>query len=386
MDIKTIIKEDFVTIDDTATVSEMIGQLKNFEKRNGLVFRNNKYLGLIKKKKLLKLKIDSSKTKVKKIVQNTPIIKEDADVIETAYLMFQSNLDSVPVESDKQIIGTVDALDLANLAVNLPELNKLKVKDIKLLKLARIDKGDSIATAISVMSDEKVDQVPLFDKNELYGIISFRDLLRKYLNWSPKRNFSAKFNKMASSRSAEPDMPKLDNLPVSNFSTNDNLLKINHSDSLKKAVEQMVSKKISDVLVMENDQFKGMLTVKNILRKVASLKIPKLYNIKFVGLNNVNLETHQKYNLRKIAGNEAFKLQRKINNEFSLIIHIKEYEKDGHKQKYSVHLKIDYPGQVISTNQEDWDVETALRKTFNNAKNNVKSKFRGDSSWDKSYE
>ena len=79
------------------------------------------------------------------------------------------------------------------------------------------------------------------------------------------------------------------------------------------------------------------------------------------------------------------KLQKKINNELNLVLHLKAYNKGG-RQKYSVHIKLEYPGQLIAINQDDWDLETALRKTFDNAKNAVKKKFRGDSSRDKEYE
>jgi len=60
----------------------------------------------------------------------------------------------------------------------------------------------------------------------------------------------------------------------------------------------------------------------------------------------------------------------------NLTIHIKSYDKQGGEQKFSVNLRIDFPSRVITSSQEDWDLETALRKTFNNAKNEVDKKFK----------
>ena len=385
MEIKPIVTEDFVVLDDESMLSELIGKMKTFEKRVGLVFRKDKYLGLIEKKKLLKSRIDVTKTKIKNYVQNTPILNENADIIETAYLMYQSNIKHVPVEREKKIIGVVSSLDLVRLAIKLPEMKKVKVKDIKLSKTAKLNKTDPIATAMTIMHQERVDHLPVFDQGKVYGIISFKDILRRYLNWSPKRDVSAKFNQMANSGGALANMPKLDQLPVSDFSTNDNLFNVQSNESLVNATKVMVDNRLSDLLVMENNEFVGLLTVKNILRNVSSLKVPKNYNIKFVGLNDTKLNPYQKYTVKKIASNEAFKLQRKINNELNLVIHLKDYDKGG-KQKFSIHLRIETPGQMISSEQHDWDLETALRKTFNNAKNSVKKKFRGDSSWDKPYE
>jgi len=377
VEITPIISEDFLVFDDATTLSQMLGKMKTFEKRSGLIFRNNKYLGLVEKKKLLRTNIDAAKTKVGKLVARTPILSEHADMIETAYLMFQSNVDFLPVEKNKQLLGVVTGLEVAKLASKLPEAEALKVDDIRLVKKAKVNKDHPVAKVINLMHDEHIDHVTVFDKGKLYGIISYRDLLRKYLNWSPRRNVSARFNQMASSRAAMPQVSALGSLPVSNFSTNDNLVMVEEDASLKNALQLMYKYNIHDLLVMRDEKFLGLLTVKNILRRLGSLKIQKNYNIKFIGLNKVGLQPHQKYNVKKIAANEAFKLQRKIHNQFSLTMHIKEYEREGRQHKYSVNLRVEFPSQILTSSQEDWEIETAVRKTFNNAKNKLRGKFKG---------
>ncbi len=377
MEIGPLVKEDFIVIDDEATLSEMIGALKQFEKRSCLVFRNQKYLGLVEKKRLLRSRLDATKTKVGSYVQETPLLKEDADVLDTAYLMYQSNQYFLPVEKNKQIIGVLEGLDLANLAADLPEIKKLKVKDFKLLKPAKVNKGDPIASVIDLMQEESLDQVPIFENGRLSGIISYRDVLRKYLNWSPKRDVSAKFNKLASSKSAEVDMPHLASLPVSSFSTNENLVSTSSTQNIKSALSLMTGNRVSSLPVLDLGEFKGLLTVKNVLRCVASLKIPQEFNIQFVGLKELKLTEHQNMRLQEICSNEAFKLQRLVHNQFELIVHIKEYEKDGKQHKFSVNLRVEFPGKIVTVSQEDWVLETALHKAFDNAKNSLGSKFKG---------
>ena len=109
---------------------------------------------------------------------------------------------------------------------------------------------------------------------------------------------------------------------------------------------------------------------------IGNTKVQKNFNIKFKGLNKVRLQPYQKYNIQKIANNEAIKLQRKIKNNMDLVIHLKSYDKQGGEQKFTVNLRLEYPGQLITSTQEDWDLETALRKTFNNAKNYADKKFK----------
>lgn len=381
MEITSQIKENFLTFSDSDTISTMIGELKSAEQKSSLVFRKDKFLGVIEKRKLLKSRLDSTKTKIGNYIHRTPVINEHADVIETAYMMFQSDVDFIPIERNKKIVGVLSSLDLLKLAADLPETKSFKVKDLKTAKPENLDKDKPLAMALEKMYTDRVDQVPVFENGRLYGVVSFSDIFNKYLSWAPKREYSRKLSKeVGKTKGAEADRPSLPNLPVKSFSTNQNLVTINKNTTLREAVSLLSKNNLSSLIVMEGDKVDGLLTTKNILRKIGSLKIPKNFNIKFVGLNNLQLEAYQKYNLKKISSNESFKLQREIHNEFSLVIHIKEYQKDGSRQKYAVNLRVEFPGKVVAVSQDDWDPETALRKTFDNAKNKLKKKFKGDSS------
>lgn len=391
MEITPLIKTNFVAVEENATVSEMIGKLKQAEERAALVFRNGKYLGLLEKKRLLKSRLGSADTKLKGLTQKTPLLSEHADVIETAYLLYQSNLDLIPIERQKKIVGILQALDVAHLGVHLPEAKPWKVEDAKLVYVKPLAKDQPLANALQQMYSEHLDHLPVFDQGKLYGILSYRDVLKNFLTWSPQREFSKKYTKDLRSKAATSDMPHLVSLPVSNFCTKESLIMVKANESIRNAVESMRNKDVNCLPVLQGGEFLGLLTTKNVLRLVASLKIQKKHNIQFVGLHDLKLEEYQREDLQKIASNEAFKLQRMIRNQFQLILHLKGYhrvgsQKNGEQQKYAVNLRLEFPGQMIAASADDWDVETALRKTFDNTKNEVKKKFHLGSSWKKSYE
>ncbi|GEM_PF-622243 len=385
MEITPAIKSEFLSFDSEQVVSEMIGQLRKFEERHGLIFKKDKYLGIIEKKGLLRSRLDVSKTKINNFVHRTPLINEHADVIETAYALFQADSDFVPVESNKKIVGVLAALDLAKLAAELPETQSLSVSDLKLVKGEKLELNDPVSKATEIMHKARVDQVPVFDGKKLYGIVSFRDLLQKYLAWSPNREFSSKFDKMSgSSKSSEPDRPNLSMLPIKSFSTNQNMVTVSKKTSLLEAVNLMAKDHVSSAIVMDGEKFEGLLTIKNIMRVVGSLKIPENFNIRFVGLKDVGLLAHQKEAVQKIASNEAFKLQRAIQDDFSMVVHLKDHTKSGRERKYSISLHIDAPGQQFTVNEFDWRIEDAMHKAFDNAKNVLKRKLKGNKKGEKS--
>ena len=374
MEITPLVRHTFLKVGTDEKISEMIGKLKYSGDKSALVFKDNKYLGTIAKKKLLKSRLDAAEAKVKTYLARAPLLNEYADVVETAYLMFESGMDCLPVEQNKSVIGVLRALDVVQLGVNLAETKGWKVEDIKLAKPRILSKDEAIATAIDLMHDEHIDHVPVFDKGKLYGIISYLDILEKYLNWVPRRDISTRFDK---SRGAEPEVKHLASLPVEDFCTSTNLVVTSRSASLQEAVRLMVKSNVSCLPVMEDSKIQGLLTMKNLLRALASLKIPQKFNIRFVGLQSLGLDEYEKYAVQKIAANESFKLQRSIPSEFQLVLLFKAYNKFGTRRKYSVNLKVEYPGKLLTSSQDDWDVVTALRKTFNSAKNEAGSKFRG---------
>ena len=143
----------------------------------------------------------------------------------------------------------------------------------------------------------------------------------------------------------------------------------------------MTKSNVSSAIVMDGDKFEGLLTLKNILRVVGSLKIPENFNIRFVGLNDVGLLAHQKEAVQKIASNEAFKLQRQIHDDnFSMVVHLKDHTKSDRERKYSISLHVDAPGQTFTVNEFDWRVEDALHMVFENDGNVLKRRLRGEKS------
>ena len=379
MEITPAIKSEFLSFDSEQAVSEMIGQLRKYEERHSLIFKKDKYLGVIEKKGLLRFRLDVSKAKISNFIHRTPLVNEHADVIETAYALFKADSDFVPVESNKKIVGVLAALDLAKLAIALPETRSFSVMDVKLVKGEKLEKDDPISKAEELMYKARVDQVPVFEGKKLYGIVSFRDILQKFLASAPNREFSTKFSKMGGgSKSAEGERPSLSMLPIKSFSTNDNMVTVSKKASLSEAVTLMVKDNVSSAMVMDGEKFEGLLTLKNILRLIGSMNIPENFNIRFVGLNDVGLLAHQKDAVQKIASNEAFKLQREIKDDnFSLVLHLKEYSKSDRERKYSVSLRVDAPSHSITVTDYDWRVETAIHKLFENAKSVLKKKLRG---------
>src|SRR3989344_5687961 len=136
MVISTLMQSQFLSIDEDTVLSQVIGKIKDGKEGSALIFSKNKYLGIIDHKKLLRSDYDSTNTKINNFVKRTPILTGEEELIETAYVLFQSDAEYAPIEKENKILGVLTGLELINACSQLNEVKKMKIKNIKLLESA----------------------------------------------------------------------------------------------------------------------------------------------------------------------------------------------------------------------------------------------------------
>ena len=376
MEINSIVKRDFVIVDADAVLSEVIGKLVNLGHRSAVVLRKDKYIGVLDKKKLFRTGIDPSSTKVDNFVSKVQLLSLETDVLIATKQLFESNCDILPVGDGKKVIGVVDGLGVAQLALQLKQASQVGFKSIKLMKSNKVNKEDHISVAIEMMYENGVDNLPVFDKKSIFGVLSIHDLMKKYMLGSPKREVSEKFTKMMNAGAVTPNRMSFASLPVQDFSTNENYVSVLQKISLKDALNVMQTKNVTSLVVMEGDEFKGLFSLRELLRKFSELGVVERYNVQYMGLNEVQLTENQIKMMERAVEHEAEKLQHKIEGNFQIILHLKEIGKDAKKKEYAVTVKVEYPGKMLSSTNEDWDLETAVRKGFNFNVGKKEEKFR----------
>jgi len=154
---------------------------------------------------------------------------------------------------------------------------------------------------------------------------------------------------------------------------------IRSKDSIVDALELMSHNKVSGLVVINGDQYAGVLSIRGVLKAIADLKEDSNFTVKYIGMSKLNLQPHQIGSIERIVATEAPKLERLVNNKFTLVLHIKSYEKMGKKQKFSVHMRVEHPGKLITCSDDDWKIESALHKVFEHAENSLRGRFHSDS-------
>ena len=73
------------------------------------------------------------------------------------------------------------------------------------------------------------------------------------------------------------------------------------------------------------------------------------------------------------------KIRRSIKNLTSLVVHLKEYKKDGNRHKYVIHLRAISPSHTFtSTKAADWDLARTTHKAFDDVLTQIQHKLHSD--------
>lgn len=110
-------------------------------------------------------------------------------------------------------------------------------------------------------------------------------------------------------------------------------------------------------------------------------------NVFFVGLKKLDY-ADQKL-IKDILYDEYIKIERELKLPGKLKFHFKSYEKGG-REKYSVHLFLDFPGgkPIVCTKVYDpvkWDAVAAVHLLLKKARTQIVHRFKTDTSYQKSY-
>lgn len=95
-----------------------------------------------------------------------------------------------------------------------------------------------------------------------------------------------------------------------------------------------------------------------------------------IHISGLKLLTNEEKDLaNKILNKFYNKIQRHFKNEVSIECHIKEYEKEGKRKKFSVHIRI-HGDRIFEADYADWDFSVTLHKVTEKLMNEIEKNFK----------
>ena len=242
---------------------EVIFQIKISKLDGEVLLRKN-----IKPKKYLpEVKSPLEILKVKDFMDPTPAtISYSSNIVDAVNIMNENKIDYILVTLDDVPIGIITPRDLLQKVINSCILVKrFNVKDIQCKNIMSsplqfTTEETSIQKAALQIIQAGIKKLPVLKDKEIKGIISTNDLINAYLSIKMKDEESLRDEKIK--EISELTKNKVERIMQKKVFTMD------FNQSCQELIQIFIRKKIGSVIVMRNDRPVGIVTERNIFKRI----------------------------------------------------------------------------------------------------------------------
>ena len=266
MPVNEILRKNYVKVDVNDHLSQAIGQLEAKKAKVALVFDKKEFVGLVDKRKFLRLRQDPSVMKIKKVTTKVPQLKLSTTFTEAARLLETANCSCLPVVQRGKVVGIVDTNDVLKKIKTNPKVSDIKVGEL-VKKVITLNEREPISKGLNILKQKHISRIPIVDKKgKLMGIVTEADLLRHYFSFIPWKPGAFGRRAFKSHTAKERNTSRL---PIAN-EMNKVVYTVTKQSSVKEALAIMTKNKIASVVVVDGEIPVGIITANDIFRIVST--------------------------------------------------------------------------------------------------------------------
>ena len=109
-------------------------------------------------------------------------IAPEATILEALRMMADHNIGALLVASENEIAGIVSERDcIRKVELKGKHVKDTQVREIMTSDVITVDCSQPLEECMSLMLDKNIRHLPVYDGNELMGLVSVRDVLREVI-------------------------------------------------------------------------------------------------------------------------------------------------------------------------------------------------------------
>ena len=292
---------------------------------------DGEFEGIVNLKDIALSNMDAEKTKVSKFVVRVPTLVPGEGILEAAEKILNSGMRALPVLKGGKLYGILSESDIIKTAEGI------NVNDIISRPVITISKDDTIGKARKILKNENISRLPVVDDGKVVGIVSDMDMAKTLIK---------------SEREMSPEKVPTMDLPVETIMSKANVVEF--GESFEKVKKHMESQ--DECIFVKNGEPIGIITARDILEKMIPPK-------KFVKVNFINFEEVDDFDMEKI--NDALERfvskMSKIFDIDTIFLHMKTYEVDGNRKKYSLRARVYTSDGLFIAKTSEWSALSAVQ-------------------------
>jgi len=318
-----------------------------------IVTKNGKYYGIVDHRCVNSGIRDPSHISCETVAIKPPVLTSSADLLQRVGAFMVGHFKALPVvDDDLAPLGITTRVELLNDMIKEKLIPPMKISEIMSKPVFMIDENDTVATARRTLKDNKARRLVVTRKGHPVGIVSVFDMGA----WDSKPNLvgGRKDIRMA-------DNINVADMKVSGFIRPD-ITVVAEDASLQEAVQKMVEKEVSAVIIVSDKVPAGVLSAMDVFKIILDMAQEGMpIQISGLGADDVQQYSHIKdkmtHVLEKFSG---FNIR-------NVSVHVK-----GGKSTYQVSVYFDTDDGHVSLKEE----RAELRETIDEIASEIANVLR----------
>lgn len=350
--VSDFMSKDLVTATPDDTIGEVLGRMKTNDIHEIPVLERKKLVGVVTMRELMRRKNLPPAAKVSKVLQIPPEVTPDMVLPEAAEKMISAGFRAVPVVKGKDLVGIISRTDLVRALVEARALEGVSVQEFMTPNPQCVGEDDTVETAVQLMTSLGERSVPVVDKHRrLKGVVGMKDLVDLFARPKVREQYGE--------RSGREEKVSIEVKSVMRYPP----ITIGPDGEVHHAAELMAKNHVSSVVITEKDEPVGIITTKDLIQFLASLREREQMFVEISGLEDEPQETYDE--IYAVVQQEMRHIAQLVQPR-TLSIHIMKYSPEGDRWKFSLRARFITAHRVYHIHHYDWDLHAALKGLLEN--------------------
>ncbi|MBE8540506.1 CBS domain-containing protein [Geoglobus acetivorans] len=351
-----IITDDYSIINADETISKAISLLAESEhERPMLVEKNGEIIGAIREKDLIRgsLMTNPDETKIGRFTAKTGIVRlGELTPEKLARRFIEDSTPFVPVKLNGEI-GIIRINDFLESIKDVFE--DAEIQSVMSPEVITVKTSDGASKALAIMRNHGISRVVVVNReNKVTGIITGKDIIDRVVSLKKDEGLGHLSMK---------EREKALSIPVDSIMSRP-VVTVNKNDRVIKAINLMIEKNVSSLVVMENDVAGGIVVKKDFLEYYLKMTTSKEQNVQIIS-KGITLRSSEVEGLL----NDLERFLRKFEDSlgtahlFIYVKKLKKYYRDLPLIYVRMRLRSDQGDFFVTS--ESWGVEFAIHTALN---------------------
>lgn len=342
---KDVMSKEPVVAAPEDSLSEVLGKMKRHGVHEVPVVERKKLVGIVSYNTLTKRRSLPMSTKVERIMVAPPRIGETDSVPEVAEMMMSTGSRGIPVTSKRKLLGFISRIDLIESVRGMKMLSEVDVSSVMSHSPQCVLETHTLHDARALMKDLDERSVPVCESSgHLIGVVGIRDLADYFAR---ERESETRGEVVGEKEALEIEVGSLMRTPP---------ITVQPDARLSEAVDLMIEKDVSSILVVENREPVGIVTQVDIIELIASFGKAEEVFVQITGLEEEPEIYDAMYErIQKTIDKTGEILSPKILN-----IHVAQHHSKGDTSKYTMRARLATDRGLFYARHFDWNIHKTL--------------------------